>query len=214
VRTLRVVGAVGFVVLLATAACSSKSDEDPTAEASSTTETTAEGRGATSETTGSNDEEQPRSEDEQSEGEALGTATARLPAAPSDDTLVPMRLDVTGLERLDGMVELRVTLANEGRRSTPAFEPYSSFDDPRLPAGQGVYSLSGASLVDAGGERAYLTIVDSEGTCLCTGRLADVAVAAGDSFEMYADFGGVPDDLDEIDVQVPGFPTVASVPIG
>jgi hypothetical protein len=203
-------------ILLVAAACSSESDEDPTADASSTTETTADGGAtATSETTepgGGEDEES--GQDEEAEADPLGTATGRLPASPNDSALVPLRLDVTGLDRLDGMVELRVTITNEGRRSTPDFEPYSSFDDPRLPTGQGQYSLSGASLVDAEGERAYLTIVDSEGTCLCTGRLAQVAVAAGDSFEMYADFGGLPGDLDQVDVQVPGFPTVDSVPIG
>jgi hypothetical protein len=196
-----------IAVLLAAAACSSESDDDPTAEAT-TTETTADDQAedrddpTTSETTAVD------------EVESLGSATGRLPASRRDRTLVPLRLDVTGLERLDAMVELRVTVTNTGRGSTPDFEPHSSFDDPRLPTGQGVYSLSGASLIDAEGERAYLTIVDSEGTCLCTGRLSEVAIPAGDSFEMYADFGGVPDGVDEVDVQVPGFPTVASVPIG
>jgi hypothetical protein len=203
VRTLRVAG-TALAVLLAVGGCSSKSDDDPTAEASSTTQTTAEERGSTTQST----------EEAEEAVDVLGSATARLPASPNDSTLVPLRLDVTGLERLEGMLELRVTVTNTGRRSTPDFEPYSSFDDPRLPTGQGLYSLSGASLIDAEGERAYLTIVDSEGTCLCTGRLAQVAIPAGDSFEMYADFGGVPDDLDQVDVQVPGFPTVASVPIG
>jgi len=204
--------AAGIAVLLAAGACSSESDEDPTAEASTTTETTAESptesqdEGTTSETTES--EEEP-----ETEVEPLGSATARLPATPNDPTLVPLELAVTGLERLDGMVELRVTVTNTGRRSTPDFEPHSSFDDPRLPTGQGLYSLSGASLIDAEGERAYLTIVDSEGTCLCTGRLNQVAIPADDSFEMYADFGGLPGDIDQVDVQVPGFPTVASVPI-
>jgi hypothetical protein len=209
VRKLRAVRIVTVIaILLVAAACSSESDEDPTAEASTTTETTSEDRGSTSEATESDsDEEEP-------EVEPLGSATARLPAGQDDPTLVPLRLDVTGLERLDGMVELRVTVTNTGRRSTPDFVPDSSFDDPRLPTGQGLYSLSGASLIDAEGERAYLTIVDGEGTCLCTGRLAQVAIPAGDSFEMYADFGGLPDDLDQVDVQVPGFPTVASVPIG
>jgi hypothetical protein len=209
VRTLRALGFAVAISLVA-ATCSSKSDEDPTAEASTTTETTAEDRGSTSEATES---DEGSGEAEEPEAEPLGSATGRLPANPNDSTLVPLRLDVTGLERLEGMVELRVTVTNTGRRSTPDFEPYSSFDDPRLPTGQGLYSLSGASLIDADGERAYLTIVDSEGTCLCTGRLSEVAVPAGDSFEMYADFGGVPDDLDQVDVQVPGFPTVASVPI-
>jgi hypothetical protein len=210
-RGTRFVAGVAVAIVLTATACSSKSDEDPTAESSSTTQTTAEGRGSTSETTGA-DETTETGEDP--EAEPLGSATGRLPANPNDSTLVPLRLDVTGLEQLDGMVELRVTITNAGRRSTPDFEPYSSFDDPRLPTGQGLYSLSGASLIDAEGERAYLTIVDSEGTCLCTGRLAQVAIPAGDSFEMYADFGGLPDDLDQVDVQVPGFPTVASVPIG
>ena len=208
-RTLRALGFAVAISLVA-ATCSSKSDEDPTAEASTTTETTAEDRGSTSEATES---DEGSGEAEEPEAEPLGSATGRLPANPNDSTLVPLRLDVTGLERLEGMVELRVTVTNTGRRSTPDFEPYSSFDDPRLPTGQGLYSVSGASLIDAEGERAYLTIVDSEGTCLCTGRLSEVAVPAGDSFEMYADFGGVPDDLDQVDVQVPGFPTVASVPI-
>jgi hypothetical protein len=209
-RAGRIVTAIA--ILLATAACSSESDEDPTAEASTTTETTAEDRGSTSETETTGSDEEP-DEAEEPEVEPLGSATARLPANPNDPTLVPLQLDVTGLERLDGMIELRVTVTNTGRRSAPDFEPHSSFDDPRLPTGQGLYSLSGASLIDAEGERAYLTIVDSEGTCLCTGRLAQVAIPAGDSFEMYADFGGLPDDLDQVDVQVPGFPTVASVPL-
>jgi hypothetical protein len=208
-RAGRIVTAIAIAILLAAAACSSESDDDPTAEASTTTETTTEDRdaGSTSETTESDESEEP-------EAEPLGSATGRLPASPNDSTLVPLRLDVTGLERLDGMVELRVTVTNTGRRSTPDFEPVSSFDDPRLPTGQGLYSLSGASLIDAEGERAYLTIVDSEGTCLCTGRLSQLAIPAGDGLEMYADFGGLPDELDQVDVQVPGFPTVASVPIG
>jgi hypothetical protein len=208
--------AAGLAILLVAAACSSESDEDPTAEASTTTETTAEDgdAGSTSETTESDDESDAEGEGEEPEVEPLGSATGRLPASRRDPTLVPLRLDVTGLERLDGMVELRITVTNTGRRSTPDFEPHGSFDDPRLPTGQGLYSLSGASLIDAEGERAYLTIVDSEGTCLCTGRLTEVAIPAGDSFEMYADFGGLPDELDQVDVQVPGFPTVASVPVG
>jgi hypothetical protein len=217
VRKLRAAGVTALAaiaILLPTGACSSESDEDPTADASTTTETTAEDRESGT-TTSETDEGSGSGEDEaEAEAEPLGSETGRLPATPNDSTLVPLRLDVTGLERLDGMVELRVAVTNTGRRSTPDFEPYSNFDDPRLPTGQGLYSLSGASLIDAEGERAYLTIVDSEGTCLCTGRLSEVAIAADDSFEMYADFGGLPEELDQVDVQVPGFPTVASVPIG
>jgi hypothetical protein len=219
--------ALAAVMLLAGAACSSESDEDPTAGTDDADTETTEPAGDDEDDGDAADEDAgPADGDEQGDGdgdgdgesegdesEPLGSATARLPANPNDSTLVPLRLDVAALERLEGMVELRVTVTSEGRSTTPDFEVYSSFDDPRLPTGDGIYSLSGAALVDADDERQYLTIVDSEGVCLCTGRLAQVAVAPGDSFEMYADFGGVPDDVDQVDVQVPGFPTVDAVPI-
>lgn len=222
-RTTGLLAVTAISLVLAPVACSSESDDDPSADPDGT-----EAPAATDGDDGAGDDEDDGGRDRDGgdgggsddgegddgdEAEPLGSATARLPAAPNDETLVPLRLEVTGLERLDGMVELRVALANEGESSTPDFQPYSSFDDPRLPTGDGLYSVSGASLVDAGAERAYLTIVDSEGTCLCTGRLSQVAVAAGESFDMYADFGGVPDDLEEVDVQVPGFPTIDGVPI-
>lgn len=206
-------------LLVACPACSSESDDDPAASTTTEEEPGDEPGGGTAttgdgEAEGETEGETDAEADAEDEAEPLGTATARLPASPNDSTLVPLRLDVVALERLEGMVELRVELTNEGGDSAPDFEPYSSFDDARLPTGEGTYSLSGAQLVDAEEERAYLTVVDGEGTCLCTGRLAEVAVAPGDSFEMHADFGAVPDDLDQVHVQVPGFPTVDAVPIG
>lgn len=212
----KVLGPAALVVLLVVIlGCSSESDDDPAAPTTTAEDGDAGGGedgGGDSTTTGEDD---PAAGDEaDEEAEPLGSATARLPASPNDSTLVPLRLDVMALERLEGMVELRVELTNDGDSSTPDFQPFSSFDDPRLPTGEGTYSLSGAQLVNAREERAYLTIVDGEGTCLCTGRLAEVAVAAGETFEMYADFGAVPDELEQVDVQVPGFPTVDAVPIG
>ncbi|HEY8525957.1 MAG TPA: hypothetical protein VIL48_13385 [Acidimicrobiales bacterium] len=219
-----------LIGLMAGPACSSASDEDP-ATASSTAEAEDGSGGASGDESGAGSEAGSGAAGESGdsdgggsgagdergsdgeEAEPLASVSARLPAGPNERTLVPLRLDVLGLERLDGMVELRVALTHEGGRSDPDFEPYNSFDDPRLPTGEGIYSLSGAQLVDAEAERAYLTIVDSEGACLCTGRLSQVAVPPGETFEMYADFGGVPDDLDRVDVQIPGFPTVDALPI-
>lgn len=224
-------GAVAAVAALvvAGAACS-ESDEDPTAgagdDATETTEESADGSGSGDDETtttgadggadrsGESGEDRSGGSGEDEAPESLGSATARLPAAPDDPTLVPLRLDVIGLERLEGMVELRVTITHEGDSRSPDFQPFDAFVDPRLPTGDGIQSLSGAMLIDGDAERGHLAMVDSEGTCLCTGRLAEVAVPAGESYEMYADIGGVPDDLDQVDVQVPGFPTVGSVPVG
>jgi len=204
------------------AACSSEGDDDPGDHAGSTT-TAEDDRAAT---TGGDEGEPPGTAGEEGEpGEAaggeeappedsLGTATGRVRADPNDATAVPLRLDVVALDRLDGMVELRLVLTHEGRGDDPPFAPYDAFRDPRLRGDDGRHSLSGARLVDADAERAYLTLLDSDGVCLCTGDLDALSLAPGDSVELYADFGGVPDDLDQVSVQVPGFRTVNAVPIG
>lgn len=204
----KLLGAVAAAtVLLSTAACSS-ADEDPTADSrSTTTEAPSATGGDSSPTT----DEPGESSDEPDE--VLGSVNARLRADPNDGTPVPLRLDVTGLERLSGRVEARFVLTNEGDPDTPAFKPYSTFDDPRLAMGEGQYSLAGASLVDGEAKKAYLAIVDSEGTCLCTGNMAQVEVPPGESVDLYADFGGLPESVERIDVQVPGFPPVTQVRI-
>jgi hypothetical protein len=202
--------AAAATVLLWATACSSA--DDPPAREESAATTASDGAGTTG-TTGSPQASGEDDGERSGEEEALGSATARLRADPNDGTPVPLRLDVTALERLEGRVEVRLVLTNEGAGSAPAFKPYSTFDDPRLAAGQGQYSLAGASLVDGEAQKAYLAIVDSEGTCLCTGDMAQVEVPPGESVDLYADFGGVPDDVERIDVVIPGFPPVTQVPI-
>jgi hypothetical protein len=208
-------------VLLWAAACSSADDPPPRDESSGTT---AEAPGPTDagDATDSTDADADADADggpgpdepgDADADEVLGSATARLRADPNDGTPVPLRLDVTALERLEGRVEVRLVLTNEGTGTSPSFKPYSTFDDPRLSAGQGQYSLAGAALVDGEAKKSYLAIIDSEGTCLCTGDLAEVEVPPGESVDLYADFGGVPDDAERIDVSVPGFPPVTQVPI-
>jgi hypothetical protein len=205
--------AAAATVLLWAAACSSADDPPAREESSETTATT--GSAGTDASDDSSDETAASDEGDQSDDadEVLGSATARLRADPNDGTPVPLRLDVTALERLEGRVEVRLVLTNEGAGSTPAFKPYSTFDDPRLAAGQGQYSLAGASLVDGEAQKAYLAIIDSEGTCLCTGDMAQMEVPPGESVDLYADVGGVPDDVERIDVVVPGFPPITQVPI-
>ena len=233
-RKVRSGGLLGLAVvaaLLVGGVGCSESDDDPSEgadggeEPGDETTTTEEGSGddpssgdGSSETTeeagGSGSEPGSGSGSEDEAPESLGSSTARLPASPRDPTLVPLRLDVIAVERLEGMVELRVTITNEGDSRSPDFQPFDAFVDPRLPTGDGAESLSGAMLIDPAAERGHLAMVDSEGACLCTGRLSQVSVPAGESYEMYADIGGVPEDLDQVDVQVPGFPTVGSVPVG
>lgn len=215
-RKLLAVGTV-LLAVVGPVACSS-ADDDPRESSSGTT---ASDSSATTDADGSSDTNADGSGETgesgesggSGDGEVLGSATATLPADPNDDTPVPLRLDVVALERLSGRVEARFVLTNEGEAGEPSFEPWSSFVDPRLAANEAPWSLAGASLLDGEAQKAYLTIIDSEGVCLCTGDLDAIAVAPGDSTELYADFGGVPDDVEQLDVQVPGFPPVTEVPL-
>ncbi len=214
---------VGAVTLLVWATACSQADDDPTGDGRSATTEASSGddredgdsTATTGDERGSAGGEGERSGEGEGEGtgEVLGSATARLPADPNDDTPVALRLDVTALERLSGRVEARFLLTNTGAAGGPTFEPWSSFVDPRLGADEAPWSLAGASLIDGEAQQAYLTIIDSEGMCLCSGDLDSVTVPPGESVELYADFGGVPDDVERLDVQVPGFSPVTEVAI-
>lgn len=211
---------VGAVTLLVWATACSQADDDPTGDDRSATTEASSGPGGGGDSTATTGDDErgsaggEGSEDEgEGSGEVLGSATARLPADPNDDTPVALRLDVTALERLSGRVEARFLLTNTGAAGGPTFEPWSSFVDPRLAADEAPWSLAGASLIDGEAQQAYLTIIDSEGVCLCSGDLDSVTVPPGESVELYADFGGVPDDVERLDVQVPGFSPVTEVAI-
>lgn len=223
-RKLLAVGTV-LLAVVGPVACSS-ADDDPRDSSSGTTasdEPATVDADASSDTAAGGQDESDESDessvsgdgepDGSGDGDVLGSVTATLSADPNDDTPVALRLDVVALERLSGRVEARFVLANEGEDEGPTFEPWGSFVDPRLRADEAPWSLSGASLIDGEAQKAYLTIIDSEGVCLCTGDLDALAVAPGDSTELYADFGGVPDDVEQLDVQVPGFPPVTEVPL-
>ena len=217
--------AIAAVLLLSALGACSSADDDPTDDTSSATtadssdgssgEGTVEGPSVGDDEAGDDEAGDDASDGERSgdAAEVLGTADADLAADPNDPTLVPIRFEVLSLERLTGMVELRGRFTHDGVSNDPAWEPFSTFEDPRLREGQGAYSLSGAALIDAEAQQAYLTLVDGDGVCLCSTGFDRLAVPAGESVEVYADFGGVPDDAETIDVQLPQFGTVSQVPI-
>lgn len=139
-------------------------------------------------------------------GESLGSTTGQHPSTPLDQQLVPLRIDVTGLERHGELVELYMTLTNEGDAE---FAPYSAFGSETGSS----YDLSGVALVDQGGQKLYLPAVDSEGVCLCTGNLANVYLPAGETLGLEATIGGIPDDVETVDLHIAGFDPVTGLEI-
>jgi len=146
--------------------------------------------------------------DDAPDGEVLGSAESQMAADPTDQTMVPLRVDVMAVERQGDLVELRFELANVGDEDTPSFEIWSQLADETQD-----YDLAGVALVDPGAQKLYLPVLDSEGACLCSTDLADFAVAPGESVKLNATFGGLPDDVEQVDVRVPSFPTVEAVPV-
>jgi hypothetical protein len=143
-------------------------------------------------------------------GTSIGTTRAQLRADAIDETAVPLRIDVVRLRASGELVELELALTNEataaaGGKKAPNFQANSLFAD-----GQG-YDMSAVGLVDANRQKLYLPVFDSEDKCLCTGDLGATEFAPGGTYTLAATFGGVPRDVDTLDVRIPQFPAVTGV---
>jgi hypothetical protein len=142
-------------------------------------------------------------------GQALGSGTGDV-ATFDTGAPVALRIDVTRLERNGDLVELAMTLTNEDDETE--FEPVASFVDPELAASD-VYDISGVRLIDQGERKAYLPVLDSAGVCLCTGNLFNTTIPPGDSLDLDATFGGIPDGVTTLDLDVPGISTITGLPV-
>ncbi len=66
-------------------------------------------------------------------------------------------------------------------------------------------SLAGATLVDKEGKKRYLILRDTDGACLCT-RFTS-GVDPDEKVPFYAQFPAPPEDVTEVDFQIPTLPT-------
>lgn len=210
--------AASAVLVIALGACSNGDDEDALDGISNGTTAEQDGSAGPGDDDGASDRDgepdrgSTGSEDEPERdqgGEPLGTATGQQPANPNDDRLVPLRIDVTGLDRNRDLVELQMTLTNESDLADLVFEPWSQFESDD----GGYYDLAAIGLVDQAEQKLYLPVVDSEGTCLCTGDLHDVAIGPGESVDLDATFGGLADDVEALDLHVPGFDPITDLEV-
>jgi hypothetical protein len=209
---------LGAALLTGTLTLACGGDDDPQAQTQSIDSSTdADGGTVTTKAsrddgddetaTGSGADAQPGSG---GSGEVIGTARATLPAGPIDDRGIPIRIDVSRLERHGDLVELTLELTNEAPNEgsdPPEFGIYSTFGDGSS------YDARGIGLVDGDAQKLYLPVLDSNDTCLCTNDFGGNDVAPTSSRTITATYGGVPDDVDALDVQVPSFPTITGVPI-
>jgi hypothetical protein len=203
------------ILLLAGVACSD--DDDDTAQVESVVES-APGSGDESTASAGDDDGGGTENDgggggtEDGGGDApAGSARTELPASLNDTRLVPLRIDVVRLERTGELVELELQLTNEADPSgqdAPGFTPYGHFSDY-----VSTTDVSAVGLLEQGEQKIYLPVWDSGSRCLCSDDLSVVTIAAGESYPLNATFGGVPDDVDTLDVRVPEFPIISGIEV-
>lgn len=140
-------------------------------------------------------------------GDTEALASLEVDTASGNDP-VSVRVDVEALDRRGDTVDLELRITNLSDEFE--WEIYSS-----LGGEGGISDVSGLTLVDLAGNKRYLTLVDSEGGCVCTvfdTVIEDVEAGASRTFQ--ASFPAPPADVSSVDVQVPGLGIVTDVPLG
>jgi len=214
-RRLMALGAAVTLVLSA-GACSAGSEKKAATESGSATTVAAASQGGTKTGTGSGSESESGSTTTTPSADdtaVVGTSTGQLRADPNDETLVPLRLDVRSIERLDGdTIEVRFAITNTGEDGDATFEAWTELGDDTITA-SGTYDVGGVALLDRPHDKKYLTLFDSKDVCLCTGGGAQLAIAPGKTAELYADVTAPPESVQKLDLSLPGFKPVNGLEI-
>ncbi|MGK5731778.1 hypothetical protein [Streptomyces sp. URMC 124] len=99
-----------------------------------------------------------------------------------------------------GFVTVNGTLTNHGSRPFNAIHWLSKETEMKSRS-----SVSGASLVDQASKKRYLVLRDTDGECLCSTGLTNVK--PNESRPVFAQFPAPPDDVTEVDFQLPTMPS-------
>ncbi|MEP7092297.1 MAG: hypothetical protein ABI776_19500, partial [Nocardioidaceae bacterium] len=89
-----------------------------------------------------------------------------------------------------------------------------TFDDGNFKTGaEGLDSMDGVELVDGARGKVYLAATDTGRRCLCSQNLGATIVEPGQSVSLDVTFAAPPAAASSVDVRIPAFGTVSSVPV-
>jgi len=199
------VGALG-ICLGVLAGCSGDSETTTVTVQATTNESPATETAETTTETGSTETE----EDSAEEAPVLGSAESSIDGDPA-------RVELISLRRSGAVVQLTMRLHNlheEGETGT--IQIASTFDDLLSkykeftnPSG----TLDAIYLVDGENRKKYLVARDSEGQPLTDTNLSGNFVEPGQFVTLSATLAAPPVEVTEVDVFLPSFGTLSSVPI-
>lgn len=145
---------------------------------------------------------------------AAAAAPAAAPAAPpasaaiasADGDQQGRRVEVTELKRLSGgTISLKFTVINDADEI--AF--HGDYGEANHSKDYG--SIGGVDLVDPVGKKKYLVVRDSDGACLCSRDIPNVAKKS--RLNLWAKFPAPPEDVKKISIAIPHFAPMDDVPI-
>jgi hypothetical protein len=135
-------------------------------------------------------------------------ATTSSGIASADGEKPGTRVDVMELKRgSGGTVTLKMAFVND---SEHAMGFGYNFADPDHEIGDHG-SIGGVQLVDPVGKKKYFVARDSEGKCVCSTKVPDVAPHSRVS--LWAKFPAPPDDVQKISIVIPHFQPLDDVTI-
>jgi hypothetical protein len=134
-------------------------------------------------------------------------ATAAGVGPGDGQTTIPVRIDVLSLERRAGdTVLLRFKVTNTGS----ALVRLGS----NLGNGALAFDVSAVSLIDLKGNKRYLVMTDSNGSCVCSVLATSIeAIQPSESRVLEATFPAPPAGVSSFEVQVASFALVHDVPL-
>lgn len=134
-------------------------------------------------------------------------ASLDMETSGSKGEAVTLRIDVLSLQRNDDSVLLSFQINNLSDAD------YALFDHlAEEPNDYG--TASGVSLVDLDNNKRYLTLIDSEGNCVCTNNNGSIeSVNAQTALTMQASFPAPPKDVTSVDVDLRGLGVIGDVPL-
>lgn len=146
-------------------------------------------------------------------------ASREAQVAVGSGTSVPVRADVSPLQRRGDLVVLNVVVAHTGEDGQ--WQVSDALDDGTTNGLEGSvqeqdparYSVDGITLVDGDNAKRYLVARDERGWCVCSSSLAGLFLEPGSSVVLSATFAAPPEDVEALDVEVPLFGTFAAVPV-
>jgi hypothetical protein len=109
---------------------------------------------------------------------------------------------VQELKRSSNTLTLKLVMANQSSQSFPAY--YDFFEKEG-------HSVDGVHLIDPVGKKKYFVVRDTDGACLCSRQIQDIAPGA--QSVLWAKFPAPPDDVQKMTVEIPHFPPLEDVPI-